>query len=107
MIIQTSLAGAQFRPSDAKELIKTIVHGDELTLERDPENEYDANAIRVLFDDIFIGFVPRADAANLAPLMDSGTEPVCVCIGSVGTLKPAFEIQIEDEEEIHTGLEDE
>jgi hypothetical protein len=39
---------------------------------RDPNNPYDPNAIRVELAGCLLGYVPRADAKDLAPLMDAG-----------------------------------
>ena len=47
--------------------------GDTVFLQRDRENAYDINAIRVLLGSGHeIGFVPREYAADLAPTLDSG-----------------------------------
>ena len=46
---------------------------DRVYLAREPENPYDPNAIRVLLGNGFdIGFVPRENAADLAPTLDAG-----------------------------------
>ncbi len=40
---------------------------------REPNNPHDPNAIRVaLFEDIFLGYVPKHIARVLAPMMDNG-----------------------------------
>jgi hypothetical protein len=39
---------------------------------REPDNPYDPNAIRVEVAGYLLGYVPRADAKELAPLMDAG-----------------------------------
>jgi hypothetical protein len=41
-------------------------------LVREPANPFDPNAIRVELASQLLGYVPRADAKDLAPLMDSG-----------------------------------
>ena len=46
--------------------------GAALRLERDPRNEHDPNAIRVLLGDEQLGWVPRELAAELAPQLDAG-----------------------------------
>jgi hypothetical protein len=46
--------------------------GDPLTLQRDPGNEHDPNAIQVLAGGRQIGWVPRELAAELAPQIDAG-----------------------------------
>jgi hypothetical protein len=46
--------------------------GDRLTLVRDSKNAHDANAIRLLKNGQFLGFVAKADNSLLAQSMDSG-----------------------------------
>ena len=53
------------------------------SLVREPYNQYDPNAIRVeLFDQFFMGYIPKDIAKHLAPMMDAGLEfdvqQVCV-----------------------------
>lgn len=54
-----------------------LEEGAKLTLRREPDNQYDPNAIRVLvWDDsegyIPIGYVAKTDSAKLALIMDAG-----------------------------------
>lgn len=99
----SALMGASFRPAEVKELIKALVVDDVLYLERDEENEYDANAIRfVNSDGVFLGFVEKEKAAEIAPLMDEGQAFDATVIGFLSTLKPHLEItesMIEDDYE--------
>jgi hypothetical protein len=45
------------------------------TLVREPDNPHDPNAIKVMIARVvFLGYVPREIAAELAPLMDGGTQ---------------------------------
>lgn len=68
------LVGVQFRSLEERETFANLSPGDDLRLERDPNNQYDANAIKVLCeieDDVYhIGFIAAAHARNLAPQMD-------------------------------------
>lgn len=45
----------------------------EASLVREPENPYDPNAIKVFTNGRFIGHLPRAIAARMAPEIDAGT----------------------------------
>lgn len=47
----------------------------EATLQREPQNSYDANAIRVDISGRTVGYVPRDDAAAIAPIMDRRRMP--------------------------------
>ena len=71
--IITKLRGVTFR--DAQANIKTFGNKDigSYGLVREPDNPHDPNAIQVaLFGKIFMGYVPKDIAKDLAPLMDSG-----------------------------------
>lgn len=78
-----TLAGANFRPREARDIVLALKPGDEVVLERDPNNEYDPNAVKVLGivpiptgeretadAHIHIGFVERTVAERLAPQLD-------------------------------------
>lgn len=47
--------------------------GDRLQLVREPDNPYDANAVRVEWRGMKLGYVPRRDNAAVARQMDRGT----------------------------------
>jgi len=71
--IITKLSGVSF--GGAQENIKTFGNRDinSYAMVREPDNPHDPNAIRVaLFGRIYMGYVPKAIAKELAPLMDSG-----------------------------------
>jgi hypothetical protein len=76
---EAMLRGVSFRPIEAKAIVVKLQENDELTLEREPENEFDTNAIRVLHPPSgeFLGFVAKEIAADIAPLMDRGTQFTC------------------------------
>jgi hypothetical protein len=69
----TSVAGAAAHHAEALASVGAEP-GARLTLRRDRENAYDANAIelRVADTGAVLGFVPRELAAELAPLLDAG-----------------------------------
>ena len=72
ILIQSSpLAGFQFYRG--KVLWSEMKVGDLLTLVREPDNPYDAKAVRVEWRGEKLGYVPRADNADLARHMDRGT----------------------------------
>ena len=63
------------RSAERREACERLVEGDTPTLEREPDNTHDPNAIVVLGDgDCEIGYVPREDAQAMAPLLDAGAE---------------------------------
>ena len=71
IIVQRSpLAG--FRHYDGAELWREMKAGDRLELVREPENPYDAGAIRVEWRGRKLGYVPRRDNAAVARQLDRG-----------------------------------
>ncbi len=55
-------------------LLVQVNPGDKVVLQRQPENPYDPNAVAVLWNGKDIGFLPRDDAAALAPALDEGRQ---------------------------------
>lgn len=80
-IFNTILVGTHFRPVEAKEIVSALSEDDELFLEREPENAYDANAIKVNFDldgrPVHVGYIAKEDAIYIAPHMDDGSSFTC------------------------------
>jgi HIRAN domain len=82
----SSLAGAQtqsrillqhgavhgFRHYDGKAVWNEMKVHDLLSLVREPENPYDAKAVRVDWQGHKLGYVPRDDNVDLARLIDNG-----------------------------------
>ena len=72
LVVQRSpLAG--FRHYEGREAWPGLQVGDRLELLREPDNPYDANAVRVRWRGRMLGYVPRRDNAAVARLMDRGT----------------------------------
>jgi hypothetical protein len=74
------VVGMHFRERDgipAKSIVANLVPPATLQLEREPENAYDAFAIKVLYNDQHIGYIEAAVACYIAPWMDSGIEYTC------------------------------
>lgn len=67
------VVGTHFRGSDAKRIVNGMTTGfTDFTFEREPDNEYDSNAIKVIVDNEHIGYLARANNVNLAEAMDHG-----------------------------------
>ncbi len=66
---ETSIRGLQFSGVKVKELNKTQVD-EELSLKHEPQNEYDPNAIQVLYRNKFIGYLPK-DLTNKSKLINA------------------------------------
>jgi len=71
ILLQDSpLAGFQYHAG--KTLWPQMRVGDVLTLIREPDNRYDAKAVRVEWRGHKIGYVPRRENADVARFMDGG-----------------------------------
>jgi hypothetical protein len=66
-----------FRGAEVKSMVGNFVPPLNLTLKREPDNAYDANAIQVFYGDVHIGYVEGPSAAFIAPKMDSGAQYTC------------------------------
>lgn len=71
------VVGMHFRGADAKEAAANLQPGQSLRLEREEMNEHDGNAIKVYFEDLWLGYLERGQAAWIAPNMDEGMEFDC------------------------------
>lgn len=91
------LVGVNFRGGDVKSYVRNeLAVGDTLTLERDPYNQYDANAVKVLtHDGLWLGFIEATVAADVAPLLDGPWNVFRVEILAFnGEIKPHLEITL-------------
>lgn len=78
MEVFSTIVGTHFRDSDAKRAVNDLTHGEtDFRLEREPDNEYDPLAIKVLYgdDELFIGYLAKANNATIATALDDGEEP--------------------------------
>lgn len=73
ILLQDSpLAGFQYHAG--KKLWEEMKVGDALALVREPDNSYDAKAVRVDWRGHKLGYVPRRENADIARLMDNGAK---------------------------------
>ena len=76
----TKLAGVQV--GNAQDNIKKFCCNDipNYSLVREPDNQFDGNAVKVMLGDLYFGYLPKQIAQKVAPHMDKGThliaEPV-------------------------------
>lgn len=72
ILLQSSpLAGFQYH--EGLRLWPQMKVGDRLALVREADNRHDRNAVRVEWQGHMLGYVPRADNAAVARLLDRGT----------------------------------
>ncbi|WP_350454254.1 HIRAN domain-containing protein [Slackia heliotrinireducens] len=74
LYFHTYVAGTKFDNHDVAWSHAEFTYGLEIDLVREPNNEYDPNAIAVYADGLHGGYVPADVASTLADLMDSGWE---------------------------------
>lgn len=97
---QANLVGANFRPQECRDICATLEVGQGLSLERDPFNAYDENAIKVMFTDLsgsyHIGFVESRSgiAKQLAPYLDDGWVYECRIKTDLGDKRTPFLLEI-------------
>lgn len=94
-----SLAGLNFRPASAKATVAEIETGAEVTLERDPENQYDYNAVKVIAQGEWIGFIPKADNSEIASWLDAGKSYRAKISGWAATNKPMIAVDLVEDGE--------
>jgi hypothetical protein len=71
VLVQSSpLAGSQYHALD--ELWDALRVGSVLQLVREPDNPYDAHAVRVEWRGRLLGYVPRAENRSVAAALDAG-----------------------------------
>ncbi len=87
MVLHIEIAGIPYE--GRKEHVLRCRVGETVRLQREPTNPHDANAIAVIDQrNHKLGYVPRARAERLAPLMDGGLRPAAAFITMVkGTPK--------------------
>ena len=66
----TKVMGVSFE--GRQDMVAGLVPGQELELQRQPENPHDSNAIAVHYGTFHIGFLRKQIAKHLAPLIDGG-----------------------------------
>lgn len=81
------IVGMHFRGAEAKEYASALQPGDTLSLEREPENEYDQNAIKVMTPGgMHLGYIERTQAAWISGWLDQG-ETFTVTVSHLETAK--------------------
>ena len=70
--METRVVGLYYRGDGARLAVDELEPGDEVTLEPEPENKYDAYAVKVLSGSVHIGYLPKELAAYLTPPLENG-----------------------------------
>lgn len=87
-VINTKIVGVTRKNEDGtsrQELIAECYEGEELFLEREPDNEHDPNAISVWNEyGEQLGYINKSLASELAPKMDKGMRIACFVTAVTG-----------------------
>lgn len=106
------IAGVQFRPkTEIDKALKVMKVGDRLTLELEPTNKFDSNAVKIIYNsfadenteiDVFLGYVPKKFSAEVSAMLEVYTTVECV-VEEID-LKAKFwemcKVTVRDEEEL-------
>jgi hypothetical protein len=98
----TKLQGISFRSAEVKETLKRIRADEteldiEVTLEHEPTNQYDPNAVKILFDGTFVGYVEKEIAADIAADVSEGADYTAAISSWASQLVPFISIIFDDE----------
>lgn len=112
------VAGVQFRPSgDIKLASNRIKVGNRLSLEPEPTNKFDPNAVKIIYSlpateaggsnspELFIGYVPKKFSSEVAGMLSIGAPVECIvdavdpAAKTYEMFKVTVQIPIEEEQE--------
>ncbi len=63
---------AGFTYWDGLEVFDELRIGTELTMEAEPANGYDPNAVKILFKEIMLGYIPRGENEEISKFLQLG-----------------------------------
>jgi hypothetical protein len=93
MQIITTLAGASFRPAEAKDILRGLSVGDFLDLEAEPDNRFDSNAVKLLYAGEHLGYVAKINNPEVAEALAEGQALSARVIDFETSLKPVLMIE--------------
>lgn len=67
---QFYVAGVQHH--DLNDVIDDLEEGDDLDLVPEPDNKYDSNAVKIMFDGVMLGYVPQKFSAEVSAALQIG-----------------------------------
>lgn len=103
MPFRVRIAGNSFRDVAGQLAMQALERGDNLTLQPEPDNQYDPNAIKVLTEaGVCIGYVPKYKNVEVGDLINDSEEVITLYTGD-GWMEIADKAEAED----HEGGEDE
>lgn len=91
---KTKIAGLNFRPREIKAEVANLKEGDAVDLVRDPSNTADPNAIKIMANGAWLGYVSREVAAQLAPMMDNEATRAVIDTPQIHMEPPIVKIEV-------------
>lgn len=74
-----AVVGMHFRGAEAKATVANFVPPVGLEIKREPDNQFDAFAIKVFYSGQHIGYIEGNQACFISPWIDQGHAYECVC----------------------------
>lgn len=92
MEVFATVVGVTFRPPEAKEIVKSLTpsDGEKLSLEAEPTNEYDSNAVKVMCEGMHIGYLARGNNTEVFYALQRDEELNIEIVGFENTIKPTL-----------------
>lgn len=91
-IIFSKIVGVSFE--GRQKIIPGLEQGQVLELEREPDNKFDKNAVKVMNGDQQIGYIKKYLAVDLADAMDKGLIYKCFITCVTGDVDKNFGVNI-------------
>lgn len=98
--IFSTLVGVNFRPAEARALVKDCQIGHVFSLEAEPSNPYDSNAVKVIDPETgtFVGYLSRESNMETAEHLSTGGTATASIVSFLGTYKPHLLVEFGDGE---------
>jgi hypothetical protein len=91
------MKGSSFRDKDSRDVYNHLEDGTSMLLERDRENKYDENAVKVLTENekVWVAYLAKEDAVVVARYLEAGFTYTCHVVK-----RPQLEIVFDDGEDV-------
>lgn len=93
-IIEFQIAGLFYRPTYIHEIAQRINEGQTLTLEREPYNKYDKYAVRIMYGNNHIGYVPQSYSESVSENLKNKEDYFAVVIDNSRAIIPHIYIKL-------------
>ena len=70
--LEFEIAGLYYRSSDAHKLARGLVWGTFLTIEPEPKNDHDKYALKIMYKDVHLGYIPSHYSKSISMILRQG-----------------------------------